>query len=331
MSEGQPSRRDFLGGLVAGGVASALGCSSEPKKEPGASPSAVTPPVAETTAPVASSSKTKNRPEALLRNRPWVHPSELLASISPRKKKLFVVSYVGQPVPGGEPLDGTFADCAASIEGGADAVILINENMPEGVKKTQFPPLSELEEAVKACRARFPELKIGVNWLGDDKDDPYGYKGGFRLARENGLCLVWTDVSGIDLIKEAPALSLHEIAAARPPGVFYASGIHMKYTHLFDEGKTIEESALQAMGWLDGIIVTGPKTGSASDPEIVKRTRKVIGTYPLGVASDVTAENVATIRDHVDFYIVHTGIQEKHRIVAPKVKALRAALDVRAP
>ena len=323
MTEGQ-SRRDFLGGLVVGSMASALGCSSEPKKEPGPPP----PPAPETTAPVASGSKTMVRPEALLKNRPWVHPSEILASIGPRKKKLFVVSYVGQPVPGGKALDGTFADCEASIEGGADAVILINENMPEGVKKTQFPPLAELEEAVKTCRARYPDLKIGVNWLGDDKDDPYGYKGGFRLARENGLCLVWTDVSGIDLIKEAPALSLHEIAAARPPGVFYASGIHMKYTHLLDEGKTIEESALQAIGWLDGVIVTGPKTGTASDPEVVKRARKVLGTYPLGVASGVTAENVATIREYVDFYIVHTGIQEKHRIVAAKVKALRAALDV---
>ena len=306
MSEGQ-TRRDFVGGVLLGGVAAALAPMSEAKGEDPPAP-----------AP---------RPEASWKNRPWVHPSEILASISPRKKKIFVVSYVGQPVPGGKALDGTFADCEASIEGGADAVILINENMPEDKKKTQFPPMSELEEAVKECRKKFPDLKLGANWLGDEKDDLYGYKGGFRLAKENNLCLVWTDVSGIDLIKEAPALSLHEIAAARPAGVFYCSGIHMKYTHLLDEKKTIEESALQAMGWLDGIIVTGPKTGKASDPEVVKRTRKVIGSYPLGVASGVTAENVGAIKEHVDFYIVHTGIQEKHRISAAKVKALRQALD----
>lgn len=265
-------------------------------------------------------------PEVVAKGRPWVHPTELLGKISPRKRQLWVCAYVGQPVPDGKPLDGTFADCEAAIAGGADAVVLVNEYMLEGVKKTQFSSYEELEATIKAVRARFPDLKLGVNWLGDDAD-PYGYVGAFRLAREHGLSIVWTDVSGIDLIKEAPPESLHDIAAARPPGVFYASGIHMKYTHLLDPEKTIEESALQAMGWLDGVIVTGLKTGVASDPEVVKRARSVLGTYPLGVASGVTAENVGAIRDLVDFYIVHTGIQEKHRIVLEKVKALRAALD----
>lgn len=265
-------------------------------------------------------------PEVVTKGRPWVHPSQLLAGISPRKRQLWVCSYVGQPVPDGKPIDGTFADCEAAIAGGADAVVLVNEFMLEGVKRTQFSSWEELEATIKAVRARFPDLKLGVNWLGDDAD-PYGYRGGFRLAREHGLSFVWTDVSGIDLIKEAPPESLHDIAAARPPGVFYASGIHMKYTHLLDPDKTIEESALQAMGWLDGVIVTGPKTGVSSDPELVKRARVVLGTYPLGVASGVTAENVGAIRDYVDFYIVHTGIQEKHRIVTAKVKALREALD----
>lgn len=265
--------------------------------------------------------------EIPVKGRPWQHPSDILASISKRKKQIWVVSYVGQPVEGGKALDGTFADCQASIDGGADAVLLVNENMPEGAKKTQFPKLPELEEAIKAVRAKFPDLKVGVNWLGDD-EDPYGFRHGFRLAKENGLSVVWTDVSGIDLIKQAKPESLHEIANTRPPGVFYCSGIHMKYTTLLDPDKTIEESALQAMGWVDGVIVTGPKTGVASDPGQVKRARDVMGPrYPLGVASGVTAENVTAIRDQIDFVIVHTGIQEKHRIVAAKVKALRAALD----
>lgn len=265
-------------------------------------------------------------PEVVVKGRPWVHPSEMLAKISPRKRQLWVCSYVGQPVANGTPIDGTLADCEATIAGGGDAIVLVNEFILEGVKKTQFSSYADLEAAIKAVRAKFPDLKVGVNYLGDE-GDPNGWKGAFRLAREHGLAFVWTDVSGIDLIKEAPPESLHDIAAARPPGVFYASGIHMKYTHLLDDGKTIEESALQAMGWLDGVIVTGLKTGVASDPGVVKRARAVLGTYPLGVASGVTAENVGAIKDSIDFFIVHTGIQEKHRIVTEKVAALRAALD----
>jgi predicted TIM-barrel enzyme len=301
MSEGQ-SRRAFLGGLMLGGVSGALGALSQNK------PGKPAPPKDDIAVPTS-----------------FVHPRQLLARVSARKKQLWVVSYVGQPVPGGKPLDGTFQDCEASLAGGADAVILINEYKDEK-DKTQFPPLEELEAAVKAVRAKFPELKLGVNFLGRTDDD-YGWEDSFRLARENGLSVVWTDDSGVDLIKEKPPVDLQKIKAAKPADVFYCSGIHMKYSTLLDEKKTIEESALQAMGWVDGIILTGIATGHAVDPLVVKRARRVIGDYPLGVASGTTPENVGAIRADIDFDIVHTGIQKDHRIQAERVKALRAALD----
>jgi hypothetical protein len=58
----------------------------------------------------------------------------------------------------------------------------------------------------------------------------------------------------------------------------------------------------------------------------VRRARSVLGRYPLGVASGTTAENVGTIKPYIDFCLVHTGIQEDHRIKADKVKALREAI-----
>lgn len=203
------------------------------------------------------------------------------------------------------------------LKGGADAVIFINE----------WCSLDELERVLKHVRKKYPVGPLGVNYLGDDQSDPYGIHHSFRLAREYNLQLVWTDFSGVDLIKEKSEISLHEIDKVKPENVFYCSGIHMKYSTLLDPNKPIEKSALQAMGWADGIIVTGPKTGVAADPEKMRKARSVIGDYPLGVASGVSPENVHQIREYCDFYIVASSLQdEKKRIVAEKVRRLREKL-----
>ena len=102
----------------------------------------------------------------------------------------------------------------------------------------------------------------------------------------------------------------------------------MKYSTLIDPNKTIEKSARQALGWVDGIIITGLKTGVAIDPERAKRARSVIGDYPLGVASGVSAENISSIAKEIDFILVNTSISDKnHRIIGEKVKKLREAFD----
>lgn len=246
----------------------------------------------------------------------FLHPAAKLRQISDRIKQLWVVAYVNQT--GNDPLiEQAFADVEASIAGGADAVVLINE----------WCSLAELEGTVHAVRERYPKLKLGVNYLGDPAE-PYGYRESFRLARTYELQIVWTDFSGVDLINERAPVDLHLIQKERPPSVFYGSGVHMKYSTLQDSKKTIEESALQAMGWVDGVIVTGPKTGVACNPETALRARTVIGNYPLGVASGVSPENVHTLRDVLDFFLVASSLQDDgKRIVENKVRRLRQALD----
>jgi hypothetical protein len=242
-------------------------------------------------------------------------PFAKLARISPRRRQLWVVAYVNQT--GGSPLvDEAFRDVEASFEGGADAVVLINE----------WSSQSELETTLSAVRARYPRTSLGVNYLGDDAE-PYGYRDSFRLARDYGLQLVWTDFAGVDLINEKPPVSLHDIETARHLPAFYCSGVHMKYSTLKDPGKTIEQSALQAVGWVDGVIVTGLKTGMASDPEKVRRARQAIGRYPLGVASGVSPENVGSILENIDFALVASSLQDENkRIVRDQVARLRQAM-----
>jgi len=102
----------------------------------------------------------------------------------------------------------------------------------------------------------------------------------------------------------------------------------MKYSTLIDSQKPIERSALQAMGWMDGIVITGPKTGVPTDPKRAHRVREVIGNYPMGAASGVSAENVHSILGSIDYVLVNTSISDKnHRILGDKLKALRSAMD----
>jgi predicted TIM-barrel enzyme len=244
---------------------------------------------------------------------------------------LWVVAYVNQP-GGHSPArltEGACQDIEASLAGGADAVVLINE----------FCGLAELERTISDVRQKYPRAPLGVNYLGDDSE-PYGYRESFRLARDYGLEVVWTDFSGVDRIAEKPPVDLQAIEEARAKAhadgarFFYCSGIHMKYSTLLDPTKTIERSAQQAMGWVDGVVVTGPKTGVPVSPDTARRARAALGTHPLGVASGVTPENVASIRECMDFYLVASSLQEleadgRKAISREKVARLRAAIDGR--
>lgn len=225
------------------------------------------------------------------------------------KKQIWVVGYVNAT------LDDYYKDCEEAFNNGADAIVWETNDY------------KKLDEALKAIKAKYPDKTFGVNLLGPD-EKLMTYKETFELAKKHNLQIAWTDFSGVDLIKEAPETSLHAIDALKPADVFYVSGIHMKYSTPVDPTKTIERSALQAMGWVDGIVITGPKTGVATDPSRAINARSVIGNHPMGAASGVSADNVKTILPYIDFVLVNTSIADKnHRIIGAKVKELRKAMD----
>lgn len=234
-----------------------------------------------------------------------------LTRLSKNSKQLWTVVYVAKK---GDILSILERDVQASLDGGADAAVL------------ESGDVALLEKAVIHARKRFPDAVLGANHLGD-KQDPYGHKATFRLCAEHGLQIAWVDFSGVDLVKELPEISLHAIEAARPRDVFYVSGIHMKYGTLLDPNKSIEQSALQALGWVDGVVVTGPKTGVPSDPDRVRRVREVIGSNPMGVASGVSVENVQSVLKYVDYCLVNSSIADsEHRLITNKVRELRTAM-----
>lgn len=225
------------------------------------------------------------------------------------KKQIWVVGYVNAT------LEDYYKDCEEAFNNGADAIVWETRDY------------KKLDEALTAIKAKYPNKTFGVNLLGPD-EKLMTYKETFELAKKHNLQIAWTDFSAVDLIKEAPETSLHAIDALKPSDVFYVSGIHMKYSTLIDTHKPIQRSAIQAMGWVDGIVITGPKTGVATDPTRAKDARSAIGDHPLGAASGVSSENVKTILPYIDFVLVNSSIADKnHRVIGAKVKELRLAMD----
>ncbi len=240
----------------------------------------------------------------------YLSPREKLKKFSQNAHQLWPVIYVDPT----NLIENLERDIEAAFEGGADAVVIELGKNP-----------ATLARAVEHARAKYPHAVLGVNYLGSAGDeDPYGFINGFQLVKDHDLQIVWTDFSGVDLIQELPEISQQTIEKQRPLEAFYCSGIHMKYGTLLDPNKPIEKSALQALGWVDGLIVTGTQTGIPTDPEKARRARAVIGDYPLGAASGVTAQNVQYLLPYIDYCLVNTSISDpNHRLIKAKVKELR--------
>ncbi len=221
------------------------------------------------------------------------------------QKQIWVVGYANGTV------EEAFKDLEETFNNGANAIVYESNDY------------KKLDMVLTEVRKKYPDKIIGVNFLGTDKN-LMTYKETFALAKKHLLQIAWTDFSAVDLIREAPETSLHTIESLKPERIFYVSGIHMKYSTLLDSKKLIEKSALQAMGWVDGLIITGPKTGVATDHIKAQRVRRVIGDYPLGAASGVDENNIKQLSPYIDFILVNTSISDKnHRIIGAKVKALR--------
>lgn len=234
-----------------------------------------------------------------------VNPRVEIEKLSKNKKQIWVVGYTNGTV------EDALRDLETTFENGGDAIVY------EG------GDYRKLDQVLTEVRKKYPTKVIGVNYLGAY----VSYIETFELAKKHNCQIAWTDYSGVDLITEAPEMSLHDIDARKPAGVFYVSGIHMKYLTLRDPNKSIEKSARQAMGWMDGITITGPGTGQATNPEKARRTRAVIGDHPMGAASGVSPENVASLIPYIDYMLVNTSIADSNRRIVPeKLKALRDAI-----
>lgn len=221
-------------------------------------------------------------------------------------------------------LAGTLADAEAAVRGGADMLVLINARCAM--------PL--YERVIAAVRARHPTVPLGISAL---SYSPANLSEGLRLVKKHAAQMVWCEVvPGEEYEYEAddgrylrakatPRAWALQQQALLAPDALHTAGVHMKYTRPID-GQSFEAAMKSALGSVDGINITGPKTAQLADVERIRKARELAGEYPLGLASGVSIENIAEVMPFIDYAIVGTSLKKSDdplRIDETKVRALR--------
>ena len=258
-----------------------------------------------------------------------------LRAISGKRVQLWVVVHVRAPKhlrPDGSIdeealVAGAVSDVDAVVEGGGDLMMLINSSCPM--------PL--YERVLSAVRTRHPHFPLGISAL---SYGPENLTEGARLAEKFGAQVTWTEVApGTQFefeeedgryVRAAPTRrALAREVMQRASGRMLVSGVHMKYTRPLDH-PDFSEAMRAALGAMDGINVTGPKTAQLADLGRIRLARELSGGFPMGLASGVSAENVAEVMPFVDYLIVGTSLKDPadaRRTSRERVRALRERMD----
>jgi len=86
--------------------------------------------------------------------------------------------------------------------------------------------------------------------------------------------------------------------------------IQVKHSEMIDQGKTIDQSAKEAVkAGADAIIVTGKWTGDLPTIKDLENTRNTVGNFPIIVGSGATIENLSILGKYTDGIIVGTDLK----------------------
>lgn len=191
----------------------------------------------------------------------------------------------------------TFANIRTLIDECAPGCFLINHNFPV----RDFLPI------IKAARNEFPDLWIGVNFLGRNAQEAFAEL--YRLEEEgfriDGL---WTDNARINEfgLEQEEAEAIAVVHRSLGWSGLYFGGTAFKY-----QRNVLPEhfgaAAAAASVFMDVITTTGPATGEAADPAKINAFRAGAGDHPIAVASGITPENAVTF-SAADCFVVATGI-----------------------
>jgi len=105
--------------------------------------------------------------------------------------------------------------------------------------------------------------------------------------------------------------------------------VHIKHSYPLMQ-RPIEHAAedCRERGLADAVVVTGRKTGGATDPEDIIRVRKALPDLPLVVGSGVSLENVDAYLDYVNAIIVVSSLNVDGRVEArPDEKRVKAFME----
>lgn len=236
----------------------------------------------------------------------------------------------GAPLYGGSidaVIGAALADAEAIEKGGADGLVFENfGDRPFFKRDVPHETLAAMSRVIAEV-SREVKLPFGVNVLRNDA------RGALSVAAATGASFIRVNVhtgamvTDQGLIEGDAANTMRVRAVIAPDAAVFADHLvkHAAPLALIDPLHAAKD--LRLRGLADALILTGPETGAADDPEQIAMLRKAIDA-PLIVGSGLTERNAESFHE-ADGAIVGTSIKRGGVVEAP-VDPQRVDLLVRA-
>ncbi len=205
------------------------------------------------------------------------------------------------------------------LAGGLDGFIVENfGDVPFHKNQVELAVVAEMTRIVTELVERAgPEPWIGVNVLRNDAAAALSVAtaAGARFIRVNVHAGVMFADQGIIEGKAADTLRLRKKLASSVAILADVAVKHAVAPAGFELGAAAQEAAYR--GLADGLVVTGPSTGSPSELEEVDEVRLAVPDRPIWVGSGVTDSTVAETLRHAHGVIVGTSLKEDGDVRRP--------------
>ena len=245
----------------------------------------------------------------------------------------------GSPRDMGEPLANIIARAiqdAHSLEAGGANALMIENFFDAPFAKDRVPPhtLAAMTRAVQAVRET-TTLPLGVNVLRNDALSALAiaHVCGAQFVRINvyvGAAV--TDQGLIEGAARAAILYRRELRADTSIQIW--ADVFVKHAAQLGTN-SLEDAAKDAVlrGLADALIVSGTATGTATDPDDVRRVKLAVPNTPVLVGSGFDTQTAPALLTHADGAIVGTSLKHDGQVASPvetaRVRALRAAMNAK--
>jgi hypothetical protein len=182
--------------------------------------------------------------------------------------------------------------------------------------------IDTIKKIILWTRENYSNFWIGVNLLGESIIKV------LKFIKENNPDGIWIDNSHVSggIIQNIPNLFIDQLKRMKWNGLYFG-GVLFKYIPEIGNRDEIVQNAIEFM---DVLTTTGEGTGIAIAQEklnqVYEITKKKIC---IGVASGISDENIASIKNKCNIFIVRTSIVDKsNNIILKKLNKLIKSLEL---
>lgn len=165
----------------------------------------------------------------------------------------------------------------------------------------------DLPMLAKAIKAKYPNLKVGINLLGQTAIDS------LETSLVFDLDMTWSDnaiVTSSGITKEAKDI---QIILSGKNHLFFNS-VAFKY-QVVDNNPGLAAKYSKEIGFIP--TTSGSATGKAADLSKVQTMKQSLEDYPLAIASGLTPDNVMEYTPYIEYGLVATGISSDFHTLNP--------------